>query len=83
MPRRFLNLILDEVPQLQQVTNFILSLEDTTPNEDFVVRDISLFLNNRTRDDIQVIDVDREAVDTDCLACVHPDEPYDGSILYK
>lgn len=66
------------------MTNFILSLEDTTQQEeDFIVRDISLFLKNRERDDIQVIDIDTEAADTDCLACIHPEPPYDGGILYK
>lgn len=82
LPRRFLDLILDEMPQFRQVSNFILSLEDTCVEDDFVVRDISIFTQNRTLDNIFVIDTSEEGVDSECLASLRP-EVYDGSILYK
>jgi hypothetical protein len=47
-----------------------------------VVKDVSVFLKNRTLESIYIIDTCQEAVDTDCLASLVP-EVYDGTILYK
>ena len=82
LPRRFLDAILAEMPGVLQYVNFFLSLEDTRTQEEFVVKDISIFLQNRELSDIYVIDVNQEAVDSDCLSSLHPAE-YDGSVLYK
>ena len=56
IPKRFLNLIIDKIPQFNSVVNFILSLEDTTEQEEYVVKDVSIFLQNRTLESIYVID---------------------------
>lgn len=65
------------------MVNFVLSLEDINKSEsEFLVRDISIFLKNRELEDILVIDIDEETVDSNCITSVHP-KPYDGGILYR
>lgn len=83
IPKRFFDLIIAMVPQLTEVTNFILTNEDCseTCEEALIVRDVSLFLHNRSRQDIYIIDIIRGAVDTNCLFQFHP-KPYDGGIMY-
>ena len=70
------------MPGLRSVVNYFLCLEDTQEKEEYVVKDISIFLKNRELQDIHVIDLRQEAVDSDCLSSMHPVE-YDGSVLYK
>lgn len=82
LPRRFIDIIIRMVPQLTQVINFILTLEDMKDQDDYCVKDVSKLLGNRTLEQLYVIDPSEEAVDTDCLVSMHP-ESYDGSILYK
>ena len=82
LPRRFLDEIIAQMPGLSQVVNFFLCLEDTQEKDEYFVKDISIFLKNRELQDIHVIDVCQEAVDSDCLSSMHPVE-YDGSVLYK
>jgi hypothetical protein len=82
LPKRFLDEIVAQMPGLRSVVNYFLCLEDTQEKEEYVVKDISIFLKNRELQDIHVIDVRQEAVDSDCLSSMHPVE-YDGSVLYK
>lgn len=82
IPTRFLNKIISLIPNFSTVVNFVLPLEEAIQQKDYVVKDISFFLQNRTLESIYVIDTCQEAVDSDCLQSLHP-EVYDGSILYK
>lgn len=45
------------MPGLNSVINLFLCLEDTQEKEDYVVKDISIFLKNRDLHNIHVIDV--------------------------
>lgn len=45
------------MPGLRSVVNYFLCLEDTQEKEEYVVKDISIFLKNRELQDIHVIDV--------------------------
>lgn len=47
LPRRFLDEIVAQIPGLRSVVNYFLCLEDTQEKEEYVVKDISIFLKNR------------------------------------
>jgi len=47
LPRRFLDEIVAQMPGLSSVVNFFLCLEDTQEKEEYIVKDISIFLQNR------------------------------------
>ena len=50
----------------------MLCAEDSTIQEDIIVKDISLFLYNRSLEDIFVVDPYAESVHSDCVASINP-----------
>lgn len=57
--------IFEMIPHLEQLINFTLCLEETKVQDCYQVKDISLLLNNRTLENIYVIDCDEKAFDLD------------------
>jgi hypothetical protein len=81
LPKRFLDQLRKQMPEMDTCCDFILSLEDCQEGEECLVKDISIFLGNRKREDIFVIDTNGEHVDEDTCISVSP-KPWDGTILY-
>ena len=81
LPRNFMERLLTSTPALEQVISKVLCLEDATPVDTFIVKDISLLLHNRELEDIFVVDTNPNQVQEEVVAHIAPD-PYDGLIPY-
>ena len=77
LPRRYVDEIINLIPELDSIFSFILCEEEMTFNEGFMVKDLSIFFDGRELENIFVIDTDLERVDGDIVASMHP-RPYDG-----
>ena len=56
-------------------------LEDCTITDDYYIKDVSIFLGNRTLADTFIIETDPDAVDGTILGFMQP-EPYNGGTEY-
>jgi TFIIF-interacting CTD phosphatase-like protein len=60
LPRRFLDAILTQVPELNICVNFFICQEECQLQEDYLVKDISILMGERKMENIYVIDPNPE-----------------------
>lgn len=82
LPRRFVDLILKEISGIESYFSLILCQEEAQWTEDYILRDVSLFLGNRELLDVFVVEPHVEHVDGESVTSMNP-EPYDGGKEYK
>ena len=81
LPKRFMIEILNKMPEIGALLNFVLTLEDASTMDEYYVKDISMLLHNRELGDVFVVEPEHHYVDSETVSCMHP-EPYDGLIPY-
>jgi len=82
LPRRFVDLILKEVPGMSNYFNFILTSEEASWRDDYLIKDCSLLLGNRELLELYVIDSTPDEVDTDSVSSLNP-PVYEGIERYQ
>ena len=63
LPRRFVDLIFHEIPGMNNYFNQILTAEDCSWQEEYLIKDCSVLLGNRNLLDLYVIETDQSEVD--------------------
>ena len=77
-----MNIITKDIPGLDTYFSLILCQEEAQWTEDYILRDISIFLGNRELLDVFVVEPHMEHVDGESVTSMNP-LPYDGGKEYK
>ena len=64
--------IIEFMPLFQHTCDHILCLEECQEGEECLVKDISIFLQNRQREDIFIVETNKDNVDGDACVMVNP-----------
>ena len=81
LPRRFVDLILKEIPGAACYFNHVLCAEEACWQDEYLLRDVSQLLGNRDLLEMYVIAPNPEHVDADSVQSMNPVK-YDGSKDY-
>lgn len=70
LPRRILDAILAEMPEIRNFFSHVLAMEDGIVQDDYLVRDVSKLLGGRDLNNIYIIESNPNAVDPDSVVSI-------------